>query len=199
MSTMLNGLSDPAAINELLAGADVPPGSRATILEAVVATRGDGLTVLADTDSFREVQLGPEGGSVAVTVRADSVAVAMERRLAARTATEHEFCRLDDPGAPGRPARLVIEPWALQQHPIVVARLLRAALVQAVAASEPVPSARAPRTSRSAGGTARTPAASRSPRARKVAEPPPPPAAKPAVCPVHFVQLVNGSCDYCDY
>ncbi len=198
MSMMLDGLSDPAAINELLAGANVPPGSRATILEAVVAARGDGLVVLAGTDSFRDVQIGPEGGAVAVTVGSESVAVAMERRLAARTATEHEFCRLDDPGAPDRSARLVIESWALQQHSIVVGRLLRAALVQAVAAPEPVAPTRAARPSRAAGAT-RTAAASRTPRTRKVAEPALPPAPKPPVCPVHFVQLVNGSCDYCDY
>lgn len=168
MSESIGGVTGLSALNDLLDDYRVPPGSRATILEAVAAVQADGVTVEGRVVGA-EVELGPVDGQLAGSVGRAGLTLTLDRRAAVRAAQQHEFCRIGDADGPTR-VRLVMEQWALQQHAVVVRNLAVEALRAAVPRPTPTAPARravggppeaadgpAPRPSR----VAKTPAAER--------------------------------------
>ena len=175
--TAVDGVTGMAALNDLLDAYLVPPASRATILEAVTAVQADGIPVVGRTPpGGGYVSLVPADAVIAAYVHPNRLSLALDHRVAVRAVAEHEFCRIEEDAATGGRVHLVMEQWAVQQHAIVVRGLIIAALRAA-----------APRS-----------AAARTTRVRPAARLAEPVTAKPAVCPIHFVQLVNGHCDFCD-
>ena len=176
--TAVGGVTDMAALNDLLDAYLVPPASRATILEAVTAVQADGIPVVGRTSpAGGHVSLAPADAVVAAYVHPNRLSLALDARVAARAVAEHEFCRIEEDAAIGGRVHLVMEQWAVQQHAIVVRGLIIAALRAAAPRSAPARGARRIPAARPTEATTR---------------------AKPAVCPIHFVQLVNGHCDFCD-
>lgn len=193
----LDGVTGVAALNDLLDDYRVPPAARATILEAVAAAQADRVAVLGRTPpGGGYVTLSPPDGAIAAYVHPTKLSLVLDRRAAVRAAQQHEFCRVEE-GEATSWVRLVMEQWAVQQHAVVVRNLVLAALKAAVPPPEPAPTtARLARPARTARAGARGARTSPGTAAKSPVDRPAP--APPAVCPVHFVQLVNGSCDYCD-
>lgn len=204
--TVDDGVTGVSALNDLLDDYRVPAGSRATILEAVATVQADGIAVVGRVAPGGSVTLGPPDAVPAASVQPNQLSLTLDRRSALRSAQQHEFCRFED-GAGGR-AQIVMEQWAVQQHAVAVRRMIIAAFRAAGPPPAPAPAgggrsaARSgPSTTPASGRTVRKPAAKRGAAidaARPAAAPDRPAPATPAVCPIHFVQLVNGSCDYCD-
>jgi hypothetical protein len=203
--TVDDGVTGVSALNDLLDDYRVPPGSRATILEAVATVQADGIPVVGRVAPGGAVSLAPPDAVTAASVQPNQLSLTLDRRSALRSSQQHEFCRFED-GADGR-ALIVMEQWAVQQHAVAVRQLIVAAFRSAGPPPAPAPArggrsaARSdPSATPAAAPTARKPAARRgtSAAARPPAAPERPAPPKPAVCPIHFVQLVNGSCDYCD-
>ena len=91
------GTADLAALNDSLEERRVPAAARATVLEAVSLAQGKGVTVMSEVSGDgADILLQPAGASVAVFVRPDRLSLRTDRRRAARTAEEYEFCQIEE-------------------------------------------------------------------------------------------------------